>query len=362
MRTLGLSIQTLYADLRQRSLDAAFDRDFPENGSFSKQIKKGKAYFYYSGYDQQGRKYNKYVGPADDPEVAERVARFGQIKSGFRERRTAVRALITAGLPAAEPFTGDLLEALSKAGLFRLRACLVGTVAFQTYSAILGIALDDAQLRTSDADFAQFLSISTEVGDSTPSMIDVLRSVDPSFAEIGHAIDARKTVAYRNGSGYKVEFLTPNRGSDDYGGQPPVMPALGGAAAQPLRFLDFLITEPVRAVVLHKAGVAVTVPSPQRYAVHKLIVATRQREAGVEKIDKDLAQASAIGQAMAQRRHHDLFDAWSEAWGRGDAWREALARGRAMMDRDGQDALDRALRRACAEAGEEPAAFGVGTP
>ncbi len=361
MRTLGLAVQTMYADLQQRCLDAAFDRDFPENGSFSTQIKKGRGYVYYSGYDAQGGKYNRYAGPADDPDVSERVARFGQIKTSFQERRRIVRALVAAGLAAADPFTGDLLEALSKAGLFRLRACLVGTVAFQTYSGILGVVLAGAQLRTADADFAQFLSISVEVQDSTPPMIDVLRTVDPSFAEVGHASDGRRTTAYRNAADYRVEFLTPNRGSDDYSGRPPVMPALGGAAAQPLRFLDFLITDPVRAAVLHNAGVAVTVPAPQRYAVHKLIVATRRRESNVEKIDKDLAQASTIIQAMAPRRHHDLYEAWSEAWGRGDAWREALVRGRRMLDEAGQTAFEAALHRACAESGDEPGAVGIET-
>lgn len=54
------------------------------------------------------------------------------------------------------------------------------------------------------------------------------------------------------------------------------MPALGGASADPLRFLDFLIYEPVRAVLLHKSGISVIVPAPERYAVHKLIVASRR--------------------------------------------------------------------------------------
>ncbi|MBL3684602.1 hypothetical protein F2981_18295 (plasmid) [Sinorhizobium meliloti] len=54
------------------------------------------------------------------------------------------------------------------------------------------------------------------------------------------------------------------------------MPALGGAAAQPLRFLDYLIYHPIRAVLLHGAGVLVNVPAPQRYAIHKLIVASRR--------------------------------------------------------------------------------------
>ncbi|WJI64332.1 GSU2403 family nucleotidyltransferase fold protein [Mesorhizobium sp. C416B] len=41
------------------------------------------------------------------------------------------------------------------------------------------------------------------------------------------------------------------------------------------RFLDFLIRDPIRTALLHRSGLPVLVPSPQRYAIHKLIVASR---------------------------------------------------------------------------------------
>ncbi len=63
-----------------------------------------------------------------------------------------------------------------------------------------------------------------------------------------------------------------SRGEEVIFFKPVPMPALGGAAAIPLRFLDYLIHEPIRAVLLHGAGVPVLVPSPERYAIHKLIV------------------------------------------------------------------------------------------
>lgn len=46
---------------------------------------------------------------------------------------------------------------------------------------------------------------------------------------------------YRNSSAYRVDFLTPNRGSDDHQGKPAKMKALSGAGAEPLRHLDYLI-------------------------------------------------------------------------------------------------------------------------
>lgn len=122
---------------------------------------------------------------------------------------------------------------------------------------------------TGDADFAQFHSISISVGDSMPDMLGVLRKVDPTFQEVGHIGHPTRATKYRNAEKLDVEFLVPNRGSDDHQGKPARMPALGGAGAEPMRFLDYLIHQPVRSVLLHKAGVALSVPAPDRYAVHK---------------------------------------------------------------------------------------------
>lgn len=161
LNPIGLSLQTLYADLQQRCMDAAFDGDFPLNGSFYRQKRKRdgdvRQYWYYSGYGGQGARLTKYVGPAGDPDIDSRVKRFGLIKSDFKERRATVRALVAGGLPRPDPLSGSVLEALADAGVFRLRACLVGSLAFQTFSGLLGVRFPANQLQTGDADIAQFL-------------------------------------------------------------------------------------------------------------------------------------------------------------------------------------------------------------
>jgi hypothetical protein len=111
------------------------------------------------------------------------------------------------------------------------------------------------------------------------------------------------------------------------GNEPAAMPALGGASAQPLRYLDFLIHRPVRSALLHKAGVAVLVPAPERYAIHKLMVAELRREDrdGAVKAGKDLMQASALIDVLANGAGRiDLGLAWHEAVGRGAKWQELL--------------------------------------
>ena len=351
MKTVDLAYRTLYAELVQRSLDASFETDFSTAGNFVRVPVKGRDYWYFE--ETRPDKTRRYVGPAEDPEIAKRVAAFREIKHDLRSRRKLVSTLVRdAGLAAPEPFTGDIVEALERAGLFRLRAVLVGTVAFQTYAGFLGVRLPGAALQTGDADFAQFHALSAEVDDSMPPVIDVLKAIDPTFREIPHRTDAGRTTQYENADRYRVEFLTPNRGSDDHVDHASPMPSLGGASAQPLRFLDFLIRDPVRTVLLHRSGVPVLVPSPERFAVHKLIVAARRERSAGAKREKDLHQASLLVEALeATRRQDDLAHVFAEAWDRGDAWREALRKGLNLLAPHRHELVTQVLGKALDQAG-----------
>lgn len=350
MKQLDLTYQTLYSELAQRSLDAAFTSEFALDGRFVAVEVKGRKFWYYDAPKQPGdlqAKRRTYVGPADDDEITRRVEQFKDLKEDYRARSRLVSTLVReAYLPRPQPLAGSIVEALSRAGFFRLRGVLIGTVAFQCYSALLGVRLPGAIMQTGDADFAQFHSIANAVDDSMPSILDVLREVDPTFREVPHRNDGRYTTQYSARSGYKVEFLTPNTGSDDYTDRPTTMPALGATAAQPLRFLDFLIYEPVRAVLLHGAGVPVLVPSPERYAIHKLIVAARRLtdRDGSAKSRKDVEQATEIMLAMVQTRQTDaLVDAYMTAWDRGPAWRDAIRQSLRTLDPEVLEDVRRAL-------------------
>lgn len=355
MKTIDLVYRTMYAELTQRSLDASFESDFPTTGNFVKVPVKGKDYWYFE--ETQPKKTRKYVGPVEDAEIAKRVQDFREIKGDLRSRRKLVSTLTReARLVAPERFTGDVVEALGSAGIFRLRGVLVGTVAFQTYAGYLGVRLPGASLQTGDTDFAQHYSISSSVEDSLPPILEVLKKIDPTFREIPHRSDPARVTQFENATRYKVEFLTPNRGSDDFADHASAMPALGGASAQPLRFLDFLIHEPIRAVLLHRSGVPVVVPAPERYAVHKLIVASRRLTDanGVAKREKDVHQASLLIEALQEtRRQDDLAYVFTEAWGRGQAWREGIGKGLNLMPRKKREAVEETLTRALAEIGEK---------
>jgi hypothetical protein len=366
MHRISLAHQTLYAELMQQTLDAAFDEQFPENGSFVTKILKGRKYWYYEGYETtsggatEARKYSKYVGPQNDPEIAKRVEAIRRTKTSFKERRSLVTSLRDLGLPTPPAFVGDVVEALWKAGIFRLRGVLVGTLAYQTYAGLLGVRLPAAPIMTGDVDFAQFHSVSMLVDDTMPPMLETLQSVDKTFRERPH-LNSQAITAYVNAKNFSVEFLTPNRGSDGNAGEPAKMPALGGASAQALRYLDFLIRKPVQAVLLHKGGVAVTVPASERYAVHKLIVSTLRKDDpnGAAKARKDAQQAGHLIEALTLNSSKaDLGLIWMEAWDRGQRWQENLAAGRKRLNSEQANLLRAAAKEACEHENKALNAYG----
>lgn len=340
MKQIDIAFRTLVAELQQRSFDAQWSSDFLPLGRFVSVKVDNRAYWYFDQPNGEGGQKRRYVGPADDPEITLRVESHRTEKSDYKTRRKLVSTLTReAGLIAPEPFTGDVVEAFAMAGLFRLRGILVGTVAFQCYSSYLGVRMPMASVLTGDADIAQDYAISAEVADSLPPILELLQGLDPTFRAIPHISGSPRSNAFRNQSGYRVEFLTTNRGSDDYGDEPAKMPALGGASAEPLRFMDFLIRNPVRSILLHGPGVSVVVPSPERYAVHKLIIAgRRQNDAGGDaKRQKDILQAQLLLMTMRQYyRRDNVAEVFADAWLRGPSWQTAILEGIGMMTEEAQ--------------------------
>ncbi|GJE17442.1 hypothetical protein AIGOOFII_2156 [Methylobacterium marchantiae] len=236
------------------------------------------------------------VGTAANSETTRRVEAHDRRRIDYHTRIDAVRMLRSAGFPMADPLTGRVVERLAQARFFRLRGVPVGTVAFQSYPALVGERPTRA-LRTGDIDLAQDDGISVAIGESMSPVQEELQAVDASFRPVPNLSRPDRTSAFVNASGFRVEFLVSHRGSDDLTGALVPMPALGGVSAQPLRYLDFLIKDPVRSTLLHGGGNSVMVPAPERFAVHKLIVANERPER--EKQGKDLTQSGFLIEALA---------------------------------------------------------------
>ncbi|MBM3597417.1 MAG: DUF1488 family protein [Alphaproteobacteria bacterium] len=328
---IPLALQTAYADLVDRCASAAFSTSFADEGVFTPKTIRGRQYWYFQITQEDGTRKQRYVGP-ETPELLERIKRHKEVRGDQRDRQALVSMLVrSAHLSRPIPEIGKVVEALAGAQVFRLRGVLVGTVAYQTYSPMLGIRLAAATIQTGDIDIAQFKNVSVAINEKSLPILDALHKVDPSFRPVPN-LHRGSTTAYEASAGIRVDFLTPNEGPDT--DKPASLPALG-VTAQQLRFLDYLIYEPESAVVLYGDGIHVQVPAPQRYAVHKLIVALRRKE-GAKK-NKDLAQAAALLDALIVKRPHELRAAWRDAFDRGKTWRQLMGEGLGLLSQSTRD-------------------------
>ena len=290
-------------------------------GTATRVTRNGRIYWYDS-YRVGSEVRKHYIGE-DSPELAARIARHGDERAPARQRRSdrarLVRLLRAEGYLGLDPSTGSLMAALSGAGVFRLGGTVVGTHAFRLYEGELNLRLGlDHAAQTDDLDIASFERLSLALEDAAaPPVQQVL--ADFSFAPVP-SLEQGRTWRWRQTTGNAlVEFLTPAFGAEGL----RALPALG-VQAQALHYLNFLLADPVPAAIPYRSGVLVQIPRPERFAIHKLIVADRRRGEDRLKAAKDRAQAAALIAALAQDRPDDLAEAYADAQSRGPRWRERI--------------------------------------
>lgn len=284
---------------------------------------RGRAYWY-DKYRLGTEMAQRYIGP-DTDELRARIERAGELKADREARRRAcgrlVRVLRAEGYGSTDQRTGSLLSAFERAGVFRLGGTLAGTVAFRHYEGVLGVSLGfDRLAQTGDIDIGSFgrLSFALDAGLETP--LEQVFS-DLKFRPVPSLAPGRTWRWAQSGGEALVEFLTPATTDEGIRDLPTL-----GVSARALRHLDYLLADPVPAASLYRSGVLIQVPRPERFAVHKLIVAER-RAGGPEavKADKDRAQAAFLIAVLAETRPADLADALETADARGPAWRRRIS-------------------------------------
>ena len=266
-----------------------------------------------------------YIGE-DNDQTRARIDRIEALHATAKERQTErsrlVRLLRAEGMTPTDRATGSILSAMADAGAFRLGGTIVGTNAFRLYEGELGVRLPlGGMANTGDIDIAQFEKLSLALEDQ----------VDPGLAETFSALkfaplpglDPNRIWRWaQGGSGQLVEFLTPAFGEETIRD----LPALG-VNAQSLNYLNFLIAEPIHAAAIYRSGVLVQIPRPERYAIHKLIIADRRRHGeGKLKSSKDREQAAFLIEAMAEDRPDDLRLAYATAIQSRVRWQEHIER------------------------------------
>lgn len=322
---LSPSAQTAYAELLEATLAASHHRtiaDLP--GSFAAKTVKGKKYWYFQYSEPSGKLRQVFVGPDNEAVAA------------LREKKTKpsasialvklARAAAALGCTEILPQHARVLSRLSEYGFFRAGGLLIGTHAFLAYGNMLGVRWGDSE-RTQDVDFAHAgrsvsLALPTDVNLNTD---EAIKSLEMGFLPV-QSLTSAVGATYLNPRQpeFRLDFLTTKNRSGD---RPFHHPQLG-VTMQPLPFMEYSL-EDVQQAVLFSGDfvVLVNVPSPARYALHKLIVYGERSGAFSTKSSKDIRQAVALLRRLAETRRSDVDEAWVDLWGRGKGWRNRVSKG-----------------------------------
>jgi hypothetical protein len=341
MQRLDLQAQTLYAELLQRVLSDTLASSVEKLGrSFvSKQIGK-KTYWYLQHRQATGMKQT-YLGP-ETPELLKVIesmrAASKALEPDITRRKELCAAIRVMGFPTwPRPFVSTL-ETLANSGVFHLGAILIGTPAYVTCMTALGFRSDIGAALTGDID----LQIGKMPEASLPgaeaiNVSSALDRVKLGFFPVPGLNPRSPSTRFKVRDGdLMVQFLTAGSAGTDK----PVHIDQLGTAAQPMPYMEFLIQEPMKAVLPFDAGILVNVPSPARLGWHKLIVARNRPPHERAKARKDVAQAADLIGALAQSDFDFLQDSFLDAYQRGESWATKLAGGIARLKTQRSDAFE----------------------
>ncbi len=301
---------TLYADLLQQA-DGSLG-ELP--GSVATKTVKRKKYIYHTVKDGSVR-VERYLGPASDPSVQERAKAIKVAAERAKQRRSTITALKNSRIAAPTLVQGRILEVIANAGLFERGMTLVGTVAYQTYPCLIGAHLPALAFTTNDIDLsvAEFVA-----ADEEEDIESILKRADPTFSPVWHQND--KLPRKFKSKNFEVDVLT----SHGRGRRSPIPIDALGCAAEALSFQEYPAEETIDAVALYGSGVVVRVPTPVRFAVHKLLVAQRRSKSKLGKKQKDLRQARELIDIFLETDEASLQDALDDARDRGKTWKTAI--------------------------------------
>lgn len=266
---------------------------------------KGRKYWYLQ-YVVGASKKSHYLGPdSEDLQnlIAAAKAKAAEDKDDRSVRERLVATGVAAGLATVSMAEARVYEALVQSGLLEAGATLVGTHAFICLGNQLGVSWNTA-MRTEDIDVGHDPRILLATRNYKKDLGEELRKADRGFFAVP-AFDRNKPSTHFRirGKQLSVSILTPAIGKAE--DKPVILPHLN-LAAEPVRFLDYLIEDAQLAAVPHGAGLLVRIPNAGRFAIHKIVVSQRRPVTYASKSRKDILQAAALFDCLREMRPGDI--------------------------------------------------------
>lgn len=315
---LSLTAQTMYAEILDQTRSLEIDSLSSLPGAFYTRVIKKKEYVYFGYRDVNGASRMIYVGPNDE-RVKSLVEKFNTAKS-YRKMSDLVRSAQVLGCQGMLQKHFKITRQLANYGFFKAGGILVGTHAFIAMGNMLGVRWASGN-KTLDIDFAHAgknISIALPA-DMHISVHDALTSLEMGLLPIQHFSGAAGA-QYRNPQDpeLRIDFLTSvGREKENV-----VMSNLG-ISLEPLKFMEFSLEGTTQAIVMGRDDVClVNIPSPERFAIHKLIVYGERKPSERVKSIKDIEQSAALIDWHIKNGLLDrITEMWHDAVSRGPGWR-----------------------------------------
>ena len=320
MERIGGETVVLYADLRERLEMFETLRSISNlPGEFTTKTVKGIAYRYFQTILPGGRT-QIYIG--QDNEVVrqlieDRLAGEKDVRADEKLFQRLAAQIIAGGVMPIMPDMSRIIKRLADSGLFLVGGVLVGTVAYQILGSHLGVVWGSGSYMTQDVDVAGTNSVAVAVPELKADVPAALESLQMGFFPVPRLSHKEPSTSYAiRGKTLRVDLLTPAKKGMDT----PVFIRRLNAAATPLKYLDYLIEDPVNAVMISGNPCLVKIPQPARYALHKLIVSQERAATSADKKQKDLLQARNLIALLKDDRPGDLELAREQLVKRGASW------------------------------------------
>ncbi len=308
------SARLAYAEL----LDNALIRDVATGTGFTfLRRKKSSGYYWYLQHNFAGGRRQHYIG-VDNEETRARIeqqkARWeaGKIEAKVIEKQVAMT--IAAGGRAIDARAYRVLSAAANTGLFNAGGVLVGSYAFVAIGNMLGVSWRKDTTITQDVDLAASDRAMIAIPQDVEPLGDVILKAETGMLSVPMLNRKGPSTSYMvQGSEFRVDLITPRIGKPKSAEYVHAIKS----HAQPVAFLEYLLEDTQKAVLLHKSGVVVNVAQPARFALHKLVVAQRRPSTERNKKRKDIEQAEQVIACLLDQSPGDLWLALDAALAHG---------------------------------------------
>jgi len=314
---LSLSAQTAYVQLLEATLAADHFRSVADlKGSFASKTSKGKTYWYYQYVEPSGMLRQVYVGPDNDTVHALRDKKV--LPTASQKLGPLARSAAVLGCSEISPKHARVLSRLSEYGFFRAGGVLTGNHAFLAVGNMLGARWGDLE----DAGKSVSIMLPRDIEINADAAI---KALNMGFLPIS-SLNTEAGATYLNPREpeFRLDFLTTRHREGEKTYSHPQL----GVNMQPLPFMEYSLQDVQQAVLFSgETVVLVNVPSPARYALHKLIVYGERKGAYAAKSAKDIQQAGFLLSRLKELRPSDIAEAWQDLIGRGPGWRSRARNG-----------------------------------